>query len=110
MPTTGTNAFSILYETHGLFFGMMLLHVSLARMERVEAYYATPAFLAKRVALEARGTHYDGRQGVARAYDASRYVYEVELTDDGGDDGPTLVSVIPDQLRLAKASGKVGPA
>ena len=78
MPTTGTNAFSILYETHGLFFGMMLLHVSLARMERVEAYYATPAFLAKRVALEARGTHYDGRQGVARAYDASRYVYDVD--------------------------------
>ena len=38
MPTTGTNAFSILYETHGLFFGMMLLHVSLAQMERVEAY------------------------------------------------------------------------
>ena len=105
-----TNAFSILYETHGLFFGMMLLHVSLARMERVEAYYATPAFLAKRVALEARGTHYDGRQGVARAYDASRYVYEVELTGDGGDDGPKLVSVIPDQLRLSKASGKVGPA
>ena len=87
---------------------MMLLHVSLARMERVEAYYATPVFLAQRVALEARGTHYDGRQGVARAYDASRYVYEVELTGDGGGDGPTLS--IPDQLRLAKASGKVGPA
>ena len=27
MPTTGTNAFSILYETHGLFFGMILYNV-----------------------------------------------------------------------------------
>ena len=42
--------------------------------------------------------------------DGRQIEIEVELTGDGGDDGPTLVSVIPDQLRLAKASGKVGPA
>ena len=99
-PWARKNAFSILWETHALFFGFMLVHCALARMERITMSGATPAFLGAQVILEVRGTRQHGMRGVARAYDSNRNSYDVEMEDSGVAE-PHFISVVPDQLRWA---------